>query len=199
MGDAPSILNASYSFTAEVEIPQGGAEGMIVTQGGRFGGYGFYLLKGKPVFLWNLVDLQRVRWEAPDAVPPGKHTLEFAFTYDGLGMGTLAFNNASGIGRSGTGVLKVDGRPVVTQTMERTLPLLLPWDENFDVGADTGTPVDDQDYQVPFTFTGTITKLTLRIERPTLSPEDIRKLGEAHRQAADQPAGAGSSSPSPRQ
>ena len=65
-GDAPSILNASYNFKAEVEIPQGGAEGMLVTQGGRFGGYGFYLLKGKPVFTWNLVDLKRVRWEGPE-------------------------------------------------------------------------------------------------------------------------------------
>src|SRR5215471_3504526 len=74
-GDAPSILNASYNFKAEVDIPQGGGEGMIVTQGGRFGGYGFYVLKGKPVFLWNLVDLKRVRWESADALTPGKHTL----------------------------------------------------------------------------------------------------------------------------
>ena len=57
-----------------MEIPQGGAEGMILTSGGRFGGYGFYLLKGKPVFLWNLVDLKRVRWEGPEALTPGKHT-----------------------------------------------------------------------------------------------------------------------------
>ncbi len=113
-GDAPSILNASYNFKAEVEIPQGGAEGMLITQGGRFAGYGFYLLKGKPVFIWNLVDLKRVRWEGPDALAPGKHTLEFDFKYDGLGMGTLAFNNMSGIGRSGTGVLKVDGKEVAT-------------------------------------------------------------------------------------
>ena len=67
-GDAPSILNASYNFKAEVEVPQGGGEGMIVTQGGRFGGYGFYVLKGKPVFLWNLVDLKRIRWEGPEVL-----------------------------------------------------------------------------------------------------------------------------------
>ncbi len=87
---------------------------MIVTQGGRFGGYGFYLLKGKPVFLWNLVDLKRLRWEGTTALSPGKHVLEFDFTYDGLGMGTLAFNNLSGIGQRGTGVLKVDGQTVAT-------------------------------------------------------------------------------------
>jgi arylsulfatase len=180
-GDAPSILNASYNFNAEVEVPQGGAEGMIVTQGGRFGGYGFYVLKGKPVFLWNLVDLKRVRWEGPEALSPGKHTLEFDFKYDGLGIATLAFNNMSGIGRSGTGVLKVDGREVARQTMEHTLPLILQWDENFDVGADTGTPVDDKDYQVPFEFTGKLNKLTLTIDRPKLSPEDVKKLMQAQR------------------
>jgi arylsulfatase len=180
-GDAPSILNASYNFKAEVEIPQGGAEGMIVTQGGRFGGYGFYVLKGKPVFLWNMVDLKRIKWAGPETIPPGKHTLEFDFKYDGLGMGTLAFNNMSGIGRSGTGVLKVDGAAVATQKMEQTLPLILQWDENFDVGADTGTPVNDADYQVPFRFTGKLNKLTLTIDRPKLTPEDEKKLMQATR------------------
>jgi hypothetical protein len=78
-GDAPLILDSSYNYKAEVEIPQASAEGMIVTQGGRFGGYGFYLLKGKPVFLWNLLDLKRVRWEGPDALSAGKHTIEFDY------------------------------------------------------------------------------------------------------------------------
>ena len=151
---------------------------MIVTQGGRFGGYGFYLLKGKPVFLYNFVDLERARWEGPDALSPGKHTLEFDFKYDGLGAGTLAFNNVSGIGRGGTGVLKVDGKEVATQKMEHTIPLIMQWDENFDIGADTGTPVDDQDYQVPFRFTGKLDKLTLKIDRPKLTPEDVKLLSD---------------------
>ena len=94
-------------------MPAGGVEGMLITQGGRFGGYGFYLLKNKPVFLWNLVDVKRVRWEGPE-LTPGKHTLEFDFKYDGLGAGTLAFGDDSGIGRGGTGVLKVDGKEAVT-------------------------------------------------------------------------------------
>jgi arylsulfatase A-like enzyme len=179
-GDAPSILDASFNYTAEVDIPQGGVEGMIVTQGGRFGGYGFYVLKGKPVFLYNFFDVQRTRWEGPDALSPGKHTLEFDFKYDGLGAATLAFNNVSGIGRGGTGVLKVDGKEVARQTMEHTIPLIMQWDENFDIGADTGTPVSD-DYQVPFKFTGTLDKLTLKIDRPQLSPADIEKLKEATR------------------
>jgi arylsulfatase A-like enzyme len=180
-GDAPSILNASYTYKAEVEIPQDGAEGMLITAGGRFGGYGFYLLKGKPVFTWNLVDLKRVKWEGSDVLAPGKHTLEFDFKYDGLGMGTLAFNSMSGIGRSGTGVLKVDGKEVARQAMEHTIPLILQWDENLDVGSDTGTPVDDSDYQVPFPFTGKINKITLTINRPKLTPADEKNLMQAAR------------------
>jgi len=180
-GDAPSILNASYNFKAEIEVPQGGAEGMLITQGGRFAGYGFYLLKGKPVFNWNMVGLKWVKWEGPEALAPGKHTLEFDFKYDGLGMATLAFNNMSGIGRGGTGVLRVDGKEVATQKMERTIPFILAWDENLDVGSDTGTPVDDRDYQVPFKFTGKINRITLSIDRPKLTPEDEKKLMAAQR------------------
>ncbi|MEY8099911.1 arylsulfatase, partial [Falsihalocynthiibacter sp. S25ZX9] len=98
-GDAPSVLNTSYTITAEVDVPEGGGDGMILTQGGRFGGYGFYLLKGKPVVTWNLLDLERISWEGADALSVGKHTVEFDFKYDGLGMGTIAYNSMSGIGR----------------------------------------------------------------------------------------------------
>jgi arylsulfatase A-like enzyme len=180
-GDAPLLLDTSYTMTAELEIPQGGAEGMINTNGGRFGGYGFYLLKGKPVFLWNLFGYKRLRWEAPEALAPGKHTVEFDFKYEGLGIATLAFNNMSGIGRGGTGVLKVDGKEVASQKMEHTIPLILQWDETFDIGADTGTPVDDHDYQVPFKFTGKINKLTIKIDRPKLSPADEKLLMQESR------------------
>ena len=116
MGDAPSIIAASYTFTADVEVPAGGGDGMLVTQGGRFAGYGFYLLKGKPVFTLNLVDLKRERWESSEALTPGKHTMVFEFKYDGLGFATLAFNSMSGLGQGGTGVLKVDGKEVANRT-----------------------------------------------------------------------------------
>jgi arylsulfatase len=185
LGCAPSILNASYNFQAEVEIPDGGAEGMLITQGGRFGGYGFYVLKNKPVFLWNLVDLKRIKWEGADALTPGKHTLEFDFKYDGLGFGTLAFASTSGIGRGGTGVLKVDGKEVATQNMEHTIPFLLQLDESLDIGSDTLTGVNDEDYQPPFKFTGKLNKVTLAIHRPELSPADIQKLKEAEAKATD--------------
>ncbi len=180
-GDSPMLLNSSYTITADIEVPEGGAEGMILTSGGRFAGYGFYLLKGKPVFLWNLIDLNRIKWEGPDALAPGKHTVEFDFKYDGLGVGTLLFNNMSGLGRPGTGTLKVDGKEVATKKMEKTLPMILQWDESFDIGSDTLTGVNDADYQPPFPFTGKLNKLTLKVERPQLSPEDIKKLEAAMR------------------
>jgi arylsulfatase len=184
-GDSPLLLNCSYTITADIEVPEGGAEGMLATSGGRFGGWGFYVLKGKPVFTWNLVDLKRPKWQAQDALAPGKHTLEFDFKYDGLGAGTLAFNSMSGIGRSGTGMLKVDGKEVSTQKMEHTIPLILQWDESMDFGSDTGTPVDDQDYQCPFPFTGKFNKITIEVDRPQLTEEDIKKLENAESQALD--------------
>jgi arylsulfatase len=179
-GDAPSLLNTSYNFKAEVEVPEGGGDGMIITQGGRFGGYGFYILKGKPVFLWNLVDLKRVRWEGQQ-LTPGKHVLEFDFAYDGMGAGTLAYNNFSGVGRGGTGTLKVDGQTVDTRKMEHSLPFTLQWDESLDIGSDTLTPVDDADYQTPFTFNGKIEKITLTVDRPKLTPADEKKLADTAR------------------
>ena len=182
---APNLLNTSYTIAAEIEVPQSGAEGNIVSEGGRFGGYGFYLLKGKPVFTWNLLGLKRVKWEGPDVLSAGKHTLVFDFKYDGLGFATLAFNSTSGLGRPGTGTFKVDGKDVSTQTLERTIPIMLPVDETFDIGSKTGTPVDDQDYQVPFNFTGKINKLTITVEPPVLTDADKKKLAEAYQAAQD--------------
>jgi arylsulfatase len=180
-GDSPFLLDSSYTITAEIEVPKGGAEGMILTSGGRFAGYGFYLLKGKPVFLWNLVDLERIKWEGPDALKPGKHVLEFDFDYEGLGVGTLAFNDMSGLGRPGTGTLKVDGKVVATKKMEKTLPMILQWDESFDIGSDTLTGVNDADYTPPFALTAKLNKLTIEVDRPQLSPEDVKKLEAARR------------------
>jgi arylsulfatase len=183
-GDSPFLLNSSYTITADITVPEGGAEGMMLTSGGRFAGYGFYLLKGKPVFLWNLVDLERIKWEGPDALTPGKHVLEFDFKYDGIGVGTLAFNNFSGVGRPGTGTLKVDGKAVDTKTMPKTLPMILQWDESFDIGSDTLTGVNDADYQPPFPLTAKLNKLTIKVDRPQLSPADIKKLEAAMQEKA---------------
>jgi len=184
-GVEPLLLAASYKITAEIEVPEGGCEGMLFTQGGRFGGHGFYIVDNKPVYTWNLVDLERVRWESSDELTPGKHTIEFEFTYDGMGFATFAFNNLSGVGRSGEGVMRIDGKEVARKTMEKTIPITLAWDESQDIGSDTLTGVNDDDYHVPFAFTGTIDKITLDISRPQLSDEDIKKLEEAAQSQGD--------------
>jgi arylsulfatase A-like enzyme len=165
-GNAPNLLTKSYSITAEVEIPTKGAEGMLNTLGGRFGGYGLYLLKGKPVFTYNLLALEKFRWEGPQALTPGKHTILFDFKYDGPGMG-----------KGGTGVLSVDGKEVASKMIPHTVPAIMTIDESFDVGVDTRTGVDDKDYKPPFRFTGKLDKLTI-------------KLGSSQMMAADQKAKA---------
>ena len=160
IGDAPSILNKSYTITAEVEIPNEGAEGMLVTLGGRFGGYGLYLLKGKPVFTYNFVDLERFRWEGKESLAPGKHTIVFDFTYDGPGFG-----------KGGAGVMKVDDKEVAAKKVPHTIPFIMAIDETFDVGVDSRTSVDDKDYSVPFRFTGKLAKLTIKLEPEQLGLE----------------------------
>ena len=160
-GSAPNILNKSYSITAEVDIPPGGAEGMLNTLGGAFGGYGLYLVKGKPVFTYVQLTTERFRWEGPAALTPGKHTIVFDFKYDGAGFG-----------KGGTGVLSVDGKEVASKTIPHTIPFLVSFDESFDVGVDTRYGVDNNDYQVPFRFTGKLTKLTIKLEQPRLTVEE---------------------------
>ena len=125
-GDAPIDPQRVLHLQGRDRGPAGRrAKGCSSRRAAGSRGYGFYLLKGKPVFIWNLVDLKRVRWEGPEALTPGKHTLEFDFKYDGLGMGTLAFNSLSGIGRGGTGVLKVDGKVVATRRWSARCPFIL--------------------------------------------------------------------------
>jgi len=170
---APNILQKSYTITAEVEIPEGGAEGMIVTQGGRFGGYGLFLSKGefefgrgKVVFLYNLLDLKRTAWEGPE-LSAGKHTIVFDFKFDGPGLG-----------KGGTGVLSVDGKEVAKNSMEHTTPIMFPEDEDFDIGQDTRTPLAliEYRYDCPFKFTGKINKLTFDLGPAQYTDEERKQL-----------------------
>ena len=149
---------------ADVEVPSDGGEGTIVTDGGRFGGYGLYLLKGKPVFTYNLVAVEKFRWEGQEPLTPGKHTIEFDFKYDGPGMA-----------KGGTGVLRVDGKDVANKSIAHTIPGVLTIDETFDIGSDTRTPVDDS-YAVPFRFTGTINKLTFHLGPEQLTAADRKAM-----------------------
>jgi arylsulfatase len=166
-GNAPNPVNKSFRITADVEIPPKGAEGMLNTLGGRFGGYGLYLVKGKPVFTYNLLALERFRWAGPQALTPGKHTIVFDFKYDGPGMG-----------KGGTGVLMVDSKEVARKTLPHTIPALVTFDESFDVGVDTRTGVDDKDYQPPFRFTGKLDKLTFELEPAQLTDADRQRAAE---------------------
>ena len=170
---APNILDKSYTITAEVEIPEGGAEGMIATEGGRFGGYGLFLSKGelgigrgKVVFLYNLLDLKRTVWEGPE-LGAGKHKIVFDFKFDGPGLG-----------KGGTGILSVDGKEVARNSMENTTPIMFPEDEDFDVGLDTRTPVAmvEYRYDCPFKFTGKIDKLTFDLGPAQLTAAEQEQI-----------------------
>ena len=181
---APSILNKSYTITAEVEIPKGGAEGMIVTEGGRFGGYGLFLSKGvagvrsgKPVFLYNLLNLKRTTWSGPE-LSPGKHTIVFDFKSDGPGLA-----------KGGTGVLTVDGKEVDRKSVKQTTPITFPEDETFDVGLDTrsGVAMLEYRYDPPFRFTGKINKLTFKLEPVQKDPAQAKaELGPTPAPEPDQ-------------
>ena len=166
--NAPNILGRSYSMTAEVDVPQSGGDGMIATMGGRWGGWGLYMLKGKPVFDYNMLILAQYRWEGPDALTPGKHTIGFDYTYDG-----------PGIAKGGSGVLKVDDKVVATGKQPNSVAFLQVADETFDVGIDLRTEINAKDYHVPFAFNGTIDKLTVNLGPSQLSAADQKAAAEA--------------------
>jgi hypothetical protein len=238
VGNAPNILDKDYTITAEVTIPNGGAEGMIATLGGRFGGYGLFLSRssnwwlrstllkvvvwglfilgllltwlarsrhwsgwktwpghamlliaplwlvaglitdvaqigrGRPVFVYNLLDLERFRWSGP-SLSAGKHTIVFDFKYDGPGPG-----------KGGTGVLTVDGKEADRKTIPHTIPILMSIDETFDIGSHTRTAVDFS-YDVPFEFTGTIDKLNYQLGPDQLNAEDNRRAAQLLASAHD--------------
>jgi hypothetical protein len=172
--NAPNILGTSYTITAEVDVPQGGGDGMLVTTGGRWGGYGLNLLKGKPVFDYNMLILAEYRWEGQQPLSPGKDTIVYDYTYDG-----------PGIAKGGTGVLKVDGQGVDTQKQPNSIAFLQVADETFDVGVDTRTGVNDKDYQVPFPFNGTINKVRFNLGPMQLAEEDKEKAANAIAIASD--------------
>jgi arylsulfatase len=122
--------------------------------------------------LWGL---ERFRWEGPEALAPGKHTITFDFKYNGPGFG-----------KGGTGVLTVDGKEAANQRVAHTTPFTFMVDETFDVGMDTRTPVDDKDYQVPFRFTGKLDKLTIKLEPQQLSQAERQEAAEMVAKAHDE-------------
>jgi arylsulfatase len=151
-GSSPDLKNRSWVLEAEVEIPEGGAEGLLFTQGGRFNGIGLYIDEGKPVFLYNYLGLDRTRVAGSKPLSPGAHIITVRFDYVGQGQGQPA-----------DATLLVDGNQVAQDRIEKTIPIRISLDETLDVGEDTGTPVSE-DYQVPFRFSGELKKVTVQLK-----------------------------------
>jgi arylsulfatase len=154
-GSAPDTKNKSFTITADVEIPKGSAEGVLVTQGGRFGGWAMLVENGKPEFIYAFSNQPQHKYRVASkvALVPGKHTITFDMKYDGPGYG-----------KSGTGTLMVDGVQAAQGKIERTIPVRFSLDETFDVGEDTGTPVvEDYVTKMPFRFTGTLVKVVVTL------------------------------------
>jgi arylsulfatase A-like enzyme len=126
------IKNKSHAVTAEIVVPDGRAEGVIVAQGGAFGGWSIYLKEGRPAYCYNLFGLQRFKVHGANAVSPGEHQVRVEFAYDG-----------GGLGKGGTATLYLDGAPVGDGRIDATVPMMFSGDETTDVGSDGGTPVSD--------------------------------------------------------
>jgi len=164
-----NVKNKSLSITAEVEIPQGGANGAILVQGGRFGGWALYVKDGKPAYHYNVLGLQRYTVAAPDAIPPGKATIKFDFQYDGGGMG-----------KGGTGTLSVNGQKVAEGRIEHTQPAIFSADETADVGIDLGTPVVEAvGAEGKSRFNGKIPKVTVEVRDVNPQSEAAAKKAQA--------------------
>jgi arylsulfatase len=175
-GAAPDLKSKDFTVTAEVEIPDGGAEGVLVTQGGRFGGWGLYVLDGKPEFAYAFSQQpqHKYRVASNEKLAPGKHTIKLDFKYNGPGFG-----------KSGTGTLSVDGKQVAQGKIERTILVRFSLDETFDVGMDTGTPVvEDYVNKMPFKFTGDLTKVVIELGKSGLTASDEKELEEVKEKAA---------------
>jgi arylsulfatase len=160
-----NLKNKSHTITAEVEIPKNGANGVILAQAGRFGGWSLYLKEGKPTYTYNWLGLQRYTVAAAQAVPAGKAILRFEFAYDG-----------GGLGKGGTGTLFVNGKQVGTGRIEQTQCCAFSADEGADVGSDEGTPVTEA-YTVPFTFTGKIAKVTIELKEVKMADKEETERG----------------------
>jgi hypothetical protein len=150
-----NIKNKSKTITAEIEVPEGKtANGIIIAQGGRFGGWALYVKDGAPAYDYNFLGLQRFTVAATEKLKPGKSTLRFDFAYDG-----------GGLGKGGTGILYVNGQKVAEGRIEHTQPMIFSADETADVGIDLATPVVESiGSEAKSKFTGRIPKVTIEVK-----------------------------------
>jgi len=152
---APRILNKSWTLTADIEVPEAGAEGMVVTHGGLVGGYGLYVRNGKPTFVYNYLGLERPTVSGKDPLPKGKVKLVVDFQYEG---------KAGERGKPATVSLSANGTKIAETRFEHTIPLQISLGEGLDIGMDVGSAVDFT-YQLPFTYNGTIEKVTVELKQ----------------------------------
>ena len=140
-----NIKNKSYAVTAEVVVPDTGAEGVIIAQGGAYAGWSLYAKDGKPTYCYNLLALQRFTIQGDSAIPPGEHQVRMEFSYDG-----------GGLAKGGTITLYLDGTQVGEGRVERTVPMVFSADETTDIGSDTASPVSDDYTSATSHFSGTV-------------------------------------------
>nr|WP_176392262.1 arylsulfatase [Sphingomonas sp. CDS-1] len=149
---APNILNRSFEIAAKVDIPTSGGDGVLVAQGGRFGGYSLFIRNGIPTFAYNMLGLETTEIKGAVSLTPGQHDINLRFRYDG-----------GGAGKAGAADLLVDGIQVGEGRIPRTIPMIISLSETFDVGSDTGTPVSAE-YGTPFAFKGHLIRLSVQPE-----------------------------------
>ena len=175
-GSAPNFKNKSWAIAAEVTIPNSGANGVLATIGGRFGGWTLMMQDSKPQFAYAFSNQpeHKFRITSNQPIPSGNHVVRFSFKYDG-----------GGIGKGATGTLFVDGTPVAEGRIPQTIGVRFSLDETFDVGGDMGTPVvEDYVDKMPFEFTGTLNKFVVVLEPENLTPEERKRLLEEEARAS---------------
>ena len=149
-----SLMNKSYTITAEVDVPKDGGHGTVIAQAGRFGGWSLYVYKGTPAFDYNFLGLQHFTIESSKKLPAGKSTIKFVFDYDG-----------GGVAKGGNGIIYINGEKVAEGRIERTQPRVFSADETADVGIDLATPVVEViGSEKKSKFTGHIPKVTVEIK-----------------------------------
>ena len=148
-----NIKNRSHAITAEVLIPKGGASGVILAQGGRFGGWSLYVKDGKPIYVYNFLGLGGSKVASTKALPEGNVTIRFEFDYD-----------QGGLGKGGTGTIFVNGEKVASGRIDKTQAFIFSADEGADVGLDGETPVTDDYQERDNKFSGRIQKVTVDLK-----------------------------------
>jgi arylsulfatase len=168
------LKNKSHAITAEIDVPDGGASGVILSQGGAFGGFSLYAHKGRPAYCYNHFGLEQYKVYGTGPIPAGRHQVRMEFTYDG-----------GGLGKGGSAALFVDGQPVGEGRVEATVPMIFSTDETTDVGADSATPVSDDYGPKDSHFSGRVHWVQLDLDEAAedldhlISPEERLRIAMA--------------------